>query len=452
MSLGSIVDYLNKNGQNSSFAARKALAASKGIKDYAGTAKQNTDLLSILRGSSGGDNGIPNAPAAVAQGVENITDNTPGYTAPGAVGFAKYSGKTSNGKYTKSDTVNDLYKKTQTAADAFEDMEYEPSDRLKGYQDRLNEIENSKPGSFQSKYSDTINNLLQSILNEKEFSYTGKDMMSDDLYKALSDQYEHNARKAMQDTMGNAMAATGGYGSSYAAGVGQQAYDEQMSAMNDIAMDLADRAYQKYLNDRSNRYQQLGTVTDLDNTDYGRYRDDIADWQLDRNYYAGRYDTTYGQDYSAFRDAVSDKQNIRDYYASLYGTEYGNDLSKYAADTAKEQWEQEYELSKIQDAREAEKWALQKKQLELALQQAREKGAGGSGKKSRSSSKNSSKDTQMIIADDVLQMINNGEDKNTVNSAIEMSRAYYKKALSGAEQQNALRALDKLSKRNRTRK
>lgn len=49
---GSIVDYLNKQGKNSSFSARKKLATKHGIKNYKGTAKQNTTLLSKLKSGS----------------------------------------------------------------------------------------------------------------------------------------------------------------------------------------------------------------------------------------------------------------------------------------------------------------------------------------------------------------------------------------------------------------
>lgn len=45
----SIVDYLKSIGQDSSFAARAKLAAKYGIKNYKGTAEQNTKLLNILR-------------------------------------------------------------------------------------------------------------------------------------------------------------------------------------------------------------------------------------------------------------------------------------------------------------------------------------------------------------------------------------------------------------------
>ena len=47
----SIVDYLKSIGQPSSFAHRKKLAQQHGIKNYTGTASQNTKLLNALRGN-----------------------------------------------------------------------------------------------------------------------------------------------------------------------------------------------------------------------------------------------------------------------------------------------------------------------------------------------------------------------------------------------------------------
>lgn len=47
----SIVDYLNSIGKDSSFSARKKYAAQYGIKNYTGTASQNTQLLNAMRGN-----------------------------------------------------------------------------------------------------------------------------------------------------------------------------------------------------------------------------------------------------------------------------------------------------------------------------------------------------------------------------------------------------------------
>jgi N-acetylmuramoyl-L-alanine amidase CwlA len=50
MKTTSIVDYLKSIGESSSFSNRKKLAAKYGIKNYTGTAYQNTQLLNKLRG------------------------------------------------------------------------------------------------------------------------------------------------------------------------------------------------------------------------------------------------------------------------------------------------------------------------------------------------------------------------------------------------------------------
>ena len=51
----SIVDYLNADGVNSSFANRKELAHGMGIRNYVGSAQQNTQLINLLRQKKDGE-------------------------------------------------------------------------------------------------------------------------------------------------------------------------------------------------------------------------------------------------------------------------------------------------------------------------------------------------------------------------------------------------------------
>ena len=53
--LTSIVDYLNADGANSSFANRKKLAQEMGIRNYVGSAQQNTQLINLLRQKKDGE-------------------------------------------------------------------------------------------------------------------------------------------------------------------------------------------------------------------------------------------------------------------------------------------------------------------------------------------------------------------------------------------------------------
>lgn len=71
----SIVDYLRSTGEDSSYDARKKLAASKGISGYSGTAAQNTQLLNMLRSATPAPTVASSpAPAASASAAPAMSD------------------------------------------------------------------------------------------------------------------------------------------------------------------------------------------------------------------------------------------------------------------------------------------------------------------------------------------------------------------------------------------
>ena len=108
-------------------------------------------------------------------------------------------------------------------------------------------------GSYDEAISDTYNALN----NRPAFNY---DVNGDALYQQYRDRYTQNAKNSMKDTMGQAAALTGGYGSSYAQNVGQQAYDRQMQGLTDMIPTLEQNAYSRYQDQTSqlqNRYQML---------------------------------------------------------------------------------------------------------------------------------------------------------------------------------------------------
>lgn len=95
-------------------------------------------------------------------------------------------------------------------------------------------------------YVDQLNSLYDQIVNRKPFQY---DLNGDLLYRQMADRYTQLGQQAMRDTMGQAAALTGGYGNSYANQVGNQAYQQYMTALNDNVPQLWDRAYQAYMNE-----------------------------------------------------------------------------------------------------------------------------------------------------------------------------------------------------------
>ena len=336
MVVGSIVDYLNSSGRNSSYAARRKLAEEYGMSGYSGSASQNTKLLRMLQGGAQ----PTNSTAAKAQELANAAPSN-NVTA----GVTTASGSASGGTeakplYQRSDRVNEYYNKTRN-------------------------LEKNKPDEFESKYEDQISSILDNIMNRPKFSYTSEDMVNDDLYKMYRDQYMRQGNLAMRDTMGNAAALTGGYGNTYASAAGQQAYDNYVAQLNNKALDFYDRAYQRYADEGQNLYNQMNVVTGLDNTDYQRYRDGVNDYYNDLNYYNGRYNQEYGYDYGEYQDRV-----------------------------AADQWAQEFAFQKQQAAQEQANW-----EAEMALRrQAAASSGGGRGRSSRSSSKKKSSSSGISTA------------------------------------------------------
>lgn len=328
MAVGSIVDYLNSSGRNSSYAARRKLAEEYGMSGYSGSASQNTKLLRMLQGGAQ----PTNSTAAKAQELANAAPSN-NVTA----GVTTASGSASGG--TEAKPV------------------YQRSDRVNEYYEKTRKLERNKPDEFESKYEGQISDILDNILNRPKFSYTAEDMTNDDLYKMYRDQYLRQGNLAMRDTMGNAAALTGGYGNTYASAAGQQAYDNYVAQLNNKALDFYDRAYQRYADEGQNLYNQMNVVTGLDNTNYQRYRDGVNDYYNDLNYYNGRYNQEYGYDYGEYQDRV-----------------------------AADQWAQEFAFQKQQAAQEQANW-----EAEMALRQAAAaRSGGGRGRSSRSSSKKKS--------------------------------------------------------------
>lgn len=393
----SIVDYLKSIGQDSSYAARKKLAEENGITGYSGTAAQNMNLMQVLKNNQSEQKVSSN----VTTGVTNAkNETTPGPTT-GIETSASYKagGSSSMPTFERSDLTNSYLSMLQDAETNKPDA-YEESDRVRDYYDRLQEAEANKPDAFQSKYEEQISSILDGILNTKEFSYGAEDLANDSLYQMYRDNYTRQGNLAMRDAMGNAAALTGGYGSTYASAAGQQAYDNYLSQLNDVALEMADRAYQQYLNAQAEKYNQLGAVTGLDNTDYSRYRDTVSDYYNDLSYLSGRYDSEYAKDYGQYRDTVNDYYNDLSYLAGRYDSEYGKDYGEYQQDTQNHQWAEEYAFQQAQAAQDQANWdaemAFQREQYEYQKQQAAKKAASGGtgGGSSRGSTGGSSSGAQ----------------------------------------------------------
>ena len=116
-----------------------------------------------------------------------------------------------------------------------------------------------------------LDSLYAAITGRQAFSYKASE---DPLYRSAADRYIQNGRMAMRDTLGQAAALTGGYGSSYAQAVGQQQYDEYLRSLAQVLPQYYSMAWQRY----EAQGQALRDAYDLARQrrqdDYARQRDE----------------------------------------------------------------------------------------------------------------------------------------------------------------------------------
>lgn len=205
------------------------------------------------------------------------------------------SGEVEENTQAHRDVLNTDYNEGQKVQDAYQ---------------RLQETLSGKP-QFQSKYEDKLSQMYDQIMNRDKFSYN---FNADPMYQLYKEQYTQQGKQAMQDTQAMASAMTGGYGSSYAQSVGQQQYQNYLQRLNDTIPVLRDQAYQQYQAEGQEMLNKYNITNDAYNREYGQYRDDVSDWNADRNFNYGMYTDERNFDYNQFT-------NERDYWNREYWQE-----------------------------------------------------------------------------------------------------------------------------------
>ena len=256
-------------------------------------------------------------------------------------------------------------------------------------------------------------------MNREKFSY---DVNEDALYQQYAEQYKRGGKLAMQDTMGQAAAMTGGYGNSYAASVGNQAYQEYMSKLNEVVPELYGMAIDRYQMEGEEMYNQYGLLSDAEQQDYGRYQDEYNKWITERDYATGRYDTESERDYGRYMDDV----NIG-----------------YKTHTDREDREWNEYLSKVQNEQWGAEFGETVNQHKIANEQWKETMAY-----------NKASDTQKIALDTVYTAIENGvmpSDKDIAAAGLdpkyvqEMYNSYEDKETEANSEKTKAEALDKIN-------
>jgi len=325
---GSALDFLGINTGNVANAKPAGQTTSKGT-----------------GGSGGGGGGTATPATSVEAAAEAVAQPNP-YIVDPVSGQAL--ARTQYTSYSPSQDVLNA-KAQMEALQGSKPGAYQASAEVLQAQQALADIMNNKPQGYTSKYGPMMDALIAQIMNPGQFNY---EFNGDNLFKAYADQYTNLGRQASMDAMGQAAALTGGYGNSYAQQVGNQAYDQYLTALYDRGMDLRDRAYEQWLNEQQDKYNQYGVLASADATDYSRYRDTVSDWRDDRDYMTGRYDTYADRDYNRYRDTVNDYYTDLDYYTGRYDTERNTDYGIWKDDVDQREEMYQYDSSLMEKIRE----------------------------------------------------------------------------------------------------
>lgn len=177
--------------------------------------------------------------------------------------------------------------------------------------------------------------ILESIISSANgYSY---DMNSDALYRQYADMYKQQADFASRDIFGLASALTGGYANSYAMTAASKASEKAYSELNKKAEELEDKAYDRYLDEKKEKYSILDAVKLVDSLKSNETQN-----ELDRAEFFAKYgDVSELRDLGVNTDSLTKKQltDIAEVFAK-YG-DYSL-LKVLGVDTSKRETEDMY--------------------------------------------------------------------------------------------------------------
>lgn len=136
--------------------------------------------------------------------------------------------------------------------------------------------------------------------------------------------------------MGQAAALTGGYGSSYAQAVGQQAYDRYLGELASLVPELRQAALAEYTQEGKVLTDRYGLLRQQESAAYDRWQDTVAQWQKALAQAQSEYDDTAAQDAKSYQTMLKHYQDKAEQERKLSAGGAKLEESGYTADTGKE--------------------------------------------------------------------------------------------------------------------
>lgn len=200
----------------------------------------------------------------------------------------------------------------QEVQNALASAGYRPSESVTAAGNALKELQENRPGDYESKYQDRIDAALDDLSGKKDFSYN---YVNDPLYHQYAQVYTQNAHNASADAAAQAAALTGGYGSSYAASVAQQAYQQQIGALNLAIPTLYQLALDTYDSSGDALVTRLDQLSAQEQNSQGLYNQKLSDYYTQLEQLGSAYNSAYQKDYGRYQDYLSRLNTLYGYYS-----------------------------------------------------------------------------------------------------------------------------------------
>lgn len=200
----------------------------------------------------------------------------------------------------------------QEVQNALASAGYRPSESVTAAGNALKELQENRPGDYESKYQDRIDAALDDLSGKKDFSYN---YVNDPLYHQYAQVYTQNAHNASADAAAQAAALTGGYGSSYAASVAQQAYQQQIGALNLAIPTLYQLALDTYDSSGDALVTRLDQLSAQEQNAQGLYNQKLSDYYTQLEQLGSAYNSAYQKDYGRHQDYLSRLNTLYGYYS-----------------------------------------------------------------------------------------------------------------------------------------
>ncbi len=263
------------------------------------------------------------------------------------------------------------------AESALSGLEYRKSDAVLSAEQALADYAAARPAGYQSSYQEKLDGILAELERRgtPEYSFD-----ADPLYQQYKDQYTRSARLALQDTVAAATAATGGYGSSYAASAGSQAYQQQIAELDAALPMLYGLALDKWNAENDALHTRLSDLAGLERDAQATWQDSLDAYYEQLEWLTNAASDAYDKDYKAFENRRKALTDQRDYYAGQVQQAVKNAESQAEYELAVKKYEESVRQWEAEQAAKQAQW-----QAELAAAAARAAASSGSTASSSSS-------------------------------------------------------------------